>query len=198
MPELGQTKLEAINEILRSVNQGAVAALDPGGSSDASNAERVLDQITQDKLLDGFHGNVSRAVTYTATLSGSDYLITFGTDVLRVDCLGPGRYRGNISLRGGDAFIITEDTKNFGSAVTLIFDVYKEIAWADLTPDVKRAITKAAVEQYRMNYMFDERMQKYLMDRALEADARTDRVKNDRVGDPVNPGPFFAPRSEAQ
>ena len=147
MAVLGMTKLEAVNAILRAVGDPFVAALNTAGNSEASEAERLLDYASELVQTRGWPGNTTYAKAYTA--AGGSNEVTFGADTLRVDCVAPGRFRGNVTLQGDKAYICSEGTTNFGSGLTIYCDVVRELAFEDTPPDLRHAIVTEAAQLYR-------------------------------------------------
>lgn len=176
MAEAGVTKLEAVNDILHSLGRGTVAALDTGGASDAADAERILDRTTIKELARGWPCNTIAAKTYTST--GTPSVIDLNSvNPLRVECVGPGRYAGQISLRGSLAYIVNEGTTDFGSATTITLNVYTEVAWADLSPDLKEVVLESAKVTFRRYYMPDADIEFRLQKEADKAELMADRLR---------------------
>ncbi len=151
MATLGMTKLEAVNAVLRAVGDAFVAALDTSGNSEASEAERILDYASELVQTRGWPANTTYAKAHTA--AGASNEITVNSDTLRIDCVAPGRYRGNLTLSGDVVYNCAEGVSNFGSAVTVYLDVVRELAFADTPPDLRHAIVTEAAQLYRRRKM---------------------------------------------
>lgn len=196
MAEGGPTKLAAVQEMMRAAGYGTPANLDTNGSSEEANAERILDEVTEDELTKGYRGNFRSSVPLTAADVGSGvFKIDLPATVLRIDCTGPGRYKGSLVSRGGFAYNYAEGTDDFGSAVTVNIDIYDRLAWADIAPDLKQVILKKAKMRFTQNYSFDPRKQAELMNDKSEADLRAQRVTREPNEQP-NTSPVFAPRPD--
>jgi len=195
MAELGPTKLEAVQRMMAAAGFGVPSALDTGGASDEAQAERVLDYVTVDEQIKGGMDNVLVGKQFTAAdVGGGVYKITFDSDVLKVECVGPGRYTGNISVRNGFAFITTEDTDDFGSAVSIVCNVYEAVPWSQIAPDAKHAIIKRAIQEFVRQKNPDPNKEIILDKEAAESESyRT--PPPDRAAPPRSPiPPTFQPR----
>lgn len=181
MAEIGLSKLQAVNRILRAVDQGAVSALDPGGSSEAADAERVLDDQIEILQAQGWPFNTNKGEAHTA--SGGGNTINFGSDTLAVRCIAPGRYMDNIQLRGDEAYIVTEATNDFGSALTIYVDRIVEVAWASCDTNFKNLAIAHAVQEFRRRKQFDAQLDAALTQEVAVAEQKATR--NDPKPDPT-------------
>ena len=178
MAVLGMTQLEAVNEILRGVGILPVSAVDTGGSSDAAEAERVLEYCSELEQTKGWKSNTAIAKEYTS--AATPFAITAGTNILRVECVAPGRYRDNIALGGGatgdEFYIVTEDTTSFGAeGVKIYCNVVLKRTFVTCSPDLKHVIVTEATKIMRRRKKFDPNLDQALSEEALEADVRADR-----------------------
>ena len=199
MATLGMTKLEAVNGLLRSVDIRPVSALDPGGSSEEAEAERVLDDVITLTCAEGFPSNMTRAKSYTAAdIGGGVYKVTFGTTVLRVECVAPGRYAGQVTIREDKAYLIGEGTEDFGSAITIYADIYEDLTWDQLPQDVKSVVYRRAIVEYRRLKMFNLEMEQMMEKDVARAELNVDKGGRSEVGESKNLQPFvFGQRSES-
>lgn len=188
MAEHGISKLEACNEMLRAIGLRPVAALDTSGTADVSEAERVLDRNIEYTQAEGWPGNMAKAKSYTADGSGN---ITFDSAVLRVECVFPGRHAGNVTIRDGKAYSTAEDTNSFGAAAVLGFNVWTEVAWAQLPPDLKHRILAAAKLDYYQSTKQRQDLPNFLSQQAAMADVKAQRIAND-TQPPPNIRPIIA------
>ena len=79
------TKLQAVNQMLRSINEQAVSSLS-SGQIDAERAEAVLNETSRRVQSEGWHANTRRNVSYTP--NASDQFVV-GGNVLRIDSVNP-------------------------------------------------------------------------------------------------------------
>ena len=160
----GYTELEAVNQMLASVGIRQVASVSSEtGSDDASDALRVLNRTSTSVQARGWPSNTDVAKSFTAAdIGGGVYQIDLSASntvaVLRTECLGPGRYRGNIEVRNDRgagspktwAYITTEGTKDFGSAAVIMCDVVYELDFNDECPaDLQEVIVSEAISNFK-------------------------------------------------
>ena len=173
MAEIGMTKLEAVNNLLRTIGHRAVSALDPGGISDAAEAERVLDRMVEQVQTDGHPSNTEYKV-YTSSGAG---VVTLDTDVLWIECVHPGRHAGRLkAVAGNQAYNVYEQTATLASgAIEVGIWQRVEIPWADCTPDLKHAIVARAETEFQALVRGRQDLLQYHAQREAEASASTDR-----------------------
>lgn len=188
--ELGLSKLDAVNDMMRAVGLRPADALDTNGASDEAYAEDVLDLATEYELSKGWPANTRYAQTLTAVDNSGSYYIDVGATVLSIDCLGPGRYRGNITLREGRAYINTEGTSDFGSAVSITANIIDELAWDKLPPDLKHVVLARAISMWKLRKMPDREMAAMFAAERAEVNAVARYPMVSRTGDPRHSGPI--------
>jgi len=178
MADLGLTKLKAVNRMLRTIPILPVAALDPSGSSEASRAEEVLDEVTDAVLLEGYYDNFVRCKLFTAVASE----ITVTSDVLRVRSAGPNQHR-NFTLKSDKVYDLDRDTSTFASATEQIYlDVWKKWSFVDLAPQLKELITNRAAVVYQ-----SRRRGSPDMDQTLTRESAQAEVNVNKPGIPLAP-----------
>lgn len=155
MPTAGKTKLDAINHILRTAyNMKPVSAVDSTGtwpalaygSSDAAEAERVLDTVTADTLGDFWGGeHVDYHRSYTTTAGGQLDLSGSGENILKVR--GNGDLTGRkLTIRAGFLYDqVLNSSSVFGNAQTIYLDVMLNIEFDDLSVNVRKHCLDRAV-----------------------------------------------------
>lgn len=148
MPSAGLTKIQAVNRLLRTVNELPTPVLETGGNSIIARAEEVLDESHTAMLIRGWNQeNIERSSTQTP--SGSPSVITLATTALRVR--GAGRdYHRSFQIRGGGLFDMDAYTNVFATAVTV--DIAHYVEWDDLSPAMKELITDDAAVYFQRNY----------------------------------------------
>lgn len=182
MAVLGHSKLEAVNHMLSAVGLLRVSALDTGGTSEEARAEYILDHWIRQVQAEGYADNM-RHVVYSA---GTD--VTVGSDVLRIECVGPGRYAGNLALKEDKLYCVTEDSN------VLATDVYchewVELTWDQASPVLKDRILTAATEDYMARVKQRPDLAAVLEKQTLMADRSAQRPDYRDEGVPPNQAPM--------
>lgn len=111
------TKLEAVNRMLREVDEWPVAALDTGGTSAAARAEALLDEKAAEIQAEGWRVNTETNGVEGVELEpdASDEIV-LDADVLDADSYGVDAWR-NVTVRGGKLYDIDNDTTEFSAAI---------------------------------------------------------------------------------
>lgn len=172
MAEIGMTKLEAVNNLLRTVGMRPVSALDAGGTSDASEAERVLDEVTELVQTDGHPSN-----THTKSYTTSSGVAALDSDVLQIEVVWPPRHAGRCKAIDGEVYNTFEDTNDVGDGGSATIGVVQrvEIPWAQCTPDLKHAILSRAKTDYQMLVRGRQDLGELHKAREAESAATTDK-----------------------
>lgn len=165
MATLGLTKLEAVNRMLRSVNQLPVAALDTAGTSIAAFAEQVLDEASTAYQARGLDENTVYGKAYTANGSG---IVTVASGVLNVKGSGPQANK-RVTLRSDVVWNLSDDTNNWGNGATIYLDVITEVTFVDLTPASKEAIANEATVIFQRRYRGSPDQDGYTQQEAMKA-----------------------------
>lgn len=192
---VGLTKVQAVSRMLMAVRSGRVSVLDSGGTSDAAEAEVILDQVTDSFIVAGHPSTTKAAQIFTASAAGE---VDVGASPVILAVRGVGRQAGRkLTLRGtkvyDEAYGSTQCFAN--TEANIILDLhYKPSDTAPddfelLDPGMKIAIVDEAVRQYRALRAPDP-----FMDAAL---ARIQQGNQDagvggtdrRVERPANPTP---------
>jgi len=133
MAVLGLTKLQAVNRILHSIDIASVTALDTSGSSEATEAEEILDRANTLVQSWGWQDNLTLARTY----SHSGGTITLAADTLWVRSAGTDQHR-NLVLNGDALYDADGDTATFSANVAL--DRIRELTFVNCSPKLKELI----------------------------------------------------------
>lgn len=182
MAVLGHSKLEAVNHMLAAVGLLRVSALDTAGASEEGRAEYILDHHVRQTQAEGWADNM-RHVTYS---SGTD--VTVGSDVLRIECVAPGRYAGNLTLKEDKLHCVTEDTNILATDVHV--HEWVELTWDQCSPTLKDRILAAATEDYVARVkQRPEVLQRVLEKQMLLADRGAQRPDFRDEGVPPNTSP---------
>lgn len=135
------TKLEAVTKVLAAAGQRPPGSLDTGGSSDASEAERLLDEIDLEVQSLGWHFNTVDKETFSP--NGSNQIV-LGTHIIRADgySLSPDlTVRGVLLVDRSD-----NTTTNFTSSVELTY-VYRA-SWGCIPNEVQDWIAAEAALRF--------------------------------------------------
>lgn len=138
MAVLGHSKLEAVNQMLAALGLLPVSAI--SGNDEAERAEQFLNHWTRQVQTEGYAGNM-RHKTYAAGTN-----VTVGSDVLRVECVAPGRYAGNIELKEDKLHCVTEDSNVIAADVHC--HIWVEMTWEQCPPSLKDRILSFATQDY--------------------------------------------------
>lgn len=154
-------KLQAVNQMLRSINEQAVSSLS-SGQIDAERAEAVLNETSRRIQLEGWHGNTRRNVSYTP--NASDQFVV-AANVLRIDSVNPrGRrmtstpsHTGwvNVAMRrsADDSKWLLYDVDNDSETITdltsITCDVIEFLRFEHLPPHLQIYVYKAAAHEFQ-------------------------------------------------
>ncbi len=155
------TKLQAVNQMLRSINEQPVSQL-ASGEIDAERAEDILDETSRRIQATGWHSNTRRNVTITP--NASDQFVV-GQNVLSIDSVNPrGRrmqttpaHTGyvNIGLRrsADDTKWLLYDIENDSETITdlteITCDIIEFLNFSSLPPSLQIYIYKAAAHEFQ-------------------------------------------------
>jgi len=146
-PGYSRTKLQAINEVLEASGRRHVNALDTGGSSEAGQAERVLDRISAQIQAKGWYENTEDGggTGIEMVPDGSKH-ITVDADVLFIDTVGLSVVK-NVAVRNGRLYDLDNQTDEFDDSVYV--KIVRELDFADLTMGIQRLIIARAAQIFQ-------------------------------------------------
>ena len=155
------TTLEAVNQMLRSINEQAVSSLS-SGQIDAERAEAVLNETSRRIQSEGWHGNVRRNVTFTPNASNQ---FVVGQNVLRIDSVNPRGRRMNSSpahtgwvnvmlkRSSDDTKWLLYDVDNDSETITdlneITCDVVEYLKFEHLPPHLQVYIYRSAAHEFQ-------------------------------------------------
>mgnify|MGYP005813383727 FL=1 len=149
MPTALTTKLEAVNIILATINEGPVASI-PAAASDfyGTQAETTLDEVSKEVQLEGWHFNTE----YEVEITPSGGAIAVPTDALKIDFHDP-------SVKGFQKGLFMYDSEDFsttswGSSAKKMDIVYYR-AFTDLPEAANRYISIRAARVFASRYQSD-------------------------------------------
>lgn len=140
-------KLAAVNEILSRSGRMGCNALDPTGSSDASIAERILDEVILAETAEGWHFNTRECVEITATASGR-FAVPEGA--ITIDTDGPSKHR-NVTQKGGYLFDLDNNSEIFDEdTLTVTYTLWFDF---DCLPyPIRKYVTLVAAAEFNTRY----------------------------------------------
>lgn len=155
------SKLEAVNQMLRTINEQAVSSLS-SGQIDAERAEAVLDETSRRIQSEGWHANTRRNVSLTP--NASDQFIV-GINALRVDAVNPHGSRlsstpassqaVNVMMKrsADDTAWLLYDVDNDSETITdlteITVDIVEFLEFAHLPPYLQIYIYTAAGHEFQ-------------------------------------------------
>lgn len=195
------TRLQAINEMLETINEWPWSFLDSTGTwptkayggSIAGQAERTLDRVCREVLTRGEVDNTQYGTSVVPTGVGP-YEYTFASNVLRVRGAGVD-IRKSFGIRGGKLLDTDRGTTQFATNAAIYLDVITDYDFTDLSFELQNQIVKEAKQQFQRWQGEDPKKDIQI---AQEADiARAANSGNAPAGlKPINPlkgiGPFGA------
>lgn len=169
------TKLEAVREILRSAGLGEAPALDTGGASNASFAERLLDEQDLEVQTDGWLFNTRTKVRLTPDIAG---IIIMPAGSITIDSDDVDYYR-NITQLGRRLFDLDKNTGVFTDPITVTYTI--RFGFDCIPQPVQKYITRRACERYNDQYGRLERARALAVEtnRAYAAAMRFDEASTD-------------------
>lgn len=152
------TELDAVNEVLRSVNQGRITSLTGTLPKHADVALDILRSVSRDMQEEGHHFNTTAELDLLVNQDGE---IEVPSDTLRVDSTGST----DIAWREGKLFNVEDQTFTFedAEAVTLV----THLPWASLPQYARRYFTSLACERMIAVYPGADQVTMRMVDRNL-------------------------------
>lgn len=184
MSDSGITKLEAVNVMFMHLGQARVSALDSTGtwpnlsygSSEAGEAEYVLDYVSRRVQERGFHGNTDRHVALTAAdIGGSVFKFNLPSNTLKI--MGSGNYATReYAIRAGYLYDRYLNTDTFADGDTVTVDIVRHLNFIDCDPTIREMITDEAVQEWRRMRLPDALRDTLLAEKRLASINAMDRV----------------------
>ncbi len=167
-PNIGHlTKLEAVNDMLWSIGESPVQSL-AGGLGDAAQAEVILDKVSRQVQLQGWHCNTR--IGKVLSLNADDQF-TLGVATLKVDTVNraghrktatpsPSAYVNAAMRRSADdtmwlMFDVDNDTElwtDSGVTTITVDEVFLE-DFANLTPALQHYVWTKAARRFQLGAM---------------------------------------------
>lgn len=187
------SKLEAVNQMLRSINEQPVSSLG-SGEIDAERAEDILDETSRRIQSQGWHANTRRNVKYTPNASNQ---FVVGTNVLSIDAVNPkGRRMSttpthsrhvNVMLKrsADDSKWLLYDVDNDSETITdlteITCDVIEYLTLAHLPPSLQIYIYKAAAHEFQKTSVASQILYQFTLEdvEVAAAEAMQDDWRND-------------------
>ena len=140
----GISKLQAINEMLESIGEFPVSSLDTGGTSDAAQAESILDRVLIQVLQEGWHSNTEHEIRLSPDI---DKFIQLPDTFLHVDSDGESASI-DVARRGQRLFNLKTHTFEFDDAILVV--AIKELPFVDLPPALKALVAAESGHRFQI------------------------------------------------
>lgn len=190
------TKLEAVNDMLWSIGESPVSTL-PSDNSDAGIASSILDRVSREVQLQGWHANTLRNLSVVKNASDQ---FTVADNTLKVDTVNPrgNRISGsppptahvNVALRRSAAddvwllWDVENNSETWDDAGPLLVDLVQYLEFAELPPALQIYIWTKAARRFQQGAMGSAAL--YQFTQADETEARTLAEQEDTETSDVN------------
>lgn len=162
----GLTKLEAVNQLLESINTPITDTLETGQPSIAGEAERHLDSMRRLVCALGLPESLNRAVQFTPDGSG---FVTLDSNVLRIIPVAASQGRRFI-IRGSKVYDAARNTFNLGTD-TVFLDCAIHLDWDDCPPLLREKIAAEAAVRFQRRRRNSDQHDEFLTQEAGFIDA---------------------------
>ena len=189
------TELEAINQMLRSINEQPIQSL-TSGQIDAESAEAVLTETSRLIQSEGWHANTRRSVSIT---KNSDNQFAVAVNVLKVDTVNPDSPRRtgspnpssfyNVGLRRDAAdtkwllYDIDNDSETWSDPDTLTVDIVEFLPFEHLPVALQAYIYHSAGHAFQKAQVGSQVLFEFTREDVDRSEARavqTDMENEDR------------------
>lgn len=178
------SKLEAVNDMLWTIGESPVQSLS-SGLGDAAVAEAILDRVSRQIQLKGWHVNTLR--NYELSLNASDQF-ALPVDTLKADTVNPsgGRrtstprpsaYINAVMKRAADdtkwlMFDADNNSETWSDVDTLTVDIVKFLDFANLTPALQIYVWTRAARRFQAGAMGSKVLHQVTIEDEMEAEAQ--------------------------
>lgn len=188
------SKLKAVNQMLRSINEQAVSSLS-SGQLDAERAQDVLDETSRRIQVEGWHANTRQNVTLTTNASNQ---FAVGVNALSVDSVNPRGVRpsaGNIAnsrfynvmlKRAADdskflLYDVDRDSETWTDITTITVSIIEFLNFEHLPPALQVYIYKAAAHEFQKDSVASQVLYEFTLEdvQTAMATAIQDDAKNE-------------------
>lgn len=190
------SKLEAVNDMLLSVGESPVQSL-ASGLGDAAIAEAILDRVSREVQLKGWHVNTRRSVTLTKDVND---IFGVPVDTLKVDTVDPtsGRqiniprqssFVNAVMMRSADdtkwlLYDIDNNSETWENETELTVDIVKFLNFANLTPALQMYVWTSAAHRFQKGLLGSKVVFEYTSEDVLAAE--TQAVQEDAENEDLN------------
>jgi len=141
------TELQAVNQLLASIGEAPVNALETSGLADVATARQALHTISRRVQQKGWQWNTLFALTLALSPEGEARL---PANTLKVDTSGNSRWI-KVAQRGNRLFNQSFNSYNFDGPVTV--DLVEFLAFEQLPEAARHYITVAAARLFQENFV---------------------------------------------
>ncbi len=190
------SKLEAVNDMLLSIGESPVQDLE-SGLGDAAIAEAVLDRVSREVQLKGWHVNTLRNFTLNKDASN---IFGLGVDTLTVDTVNasggrqastprPSAFINAVMRRSSDdtqwlMFDEDNNSETWANETELTVDLVQFLNFANLTPALQVYVWTSAAHRFQKGMVGSRVLFEYTSEDVLNAE--TQAVQEDAANEDLN------------
>lgn len=142
------SRLEAVNQMLRTIGEAPVSTLTGDLTVDVVTADQVLSQVLKDVLSQGWFFNTEH--DYPLSKNGSNEIIV-PTDILAVDVRTTDNSKLNVVIRGQKLYDLTEHTTVFTQDVSV--SIVRLLNFEDIPQSAKSYIMHRASRLFQASML---------------------------------------------
>jgi len=154
------SRLEAVNEILWTIGEAAVQTI-TAGLTDAAKAAAILDLVSREVQMIGWHANTEKAVALTRNAS-NEFVIA--VDILSVDTSTAVPYGRNATYRPSSHLDVALRQTEDGTGYRLYDKANNTVTWDNLdtiTVDLVRLLDFAALPPALQTYIWTKAARRF-------------------------------------
>ena len=183
------TKLQAVNDMLGSIGEEPVNSLS-SGLPEAELAETILDRVSREIQLEGWHCNTRKGISLTIN---ADDQFALPDNTLKVDTVNATNGRRTSSTPAPNAYVdagmrrSADDTKwilydNDNDSefwtdtgfTTLTVTIVQLLEFANLTPALQMYVWTSAAKRFQQNVMGSAALDQFTTDDVIRARTRAE------------------------
>lgn len=165
--------LGAVNEMLESIEESPVSALDTGGTSIEAQAETTLDRNRRSILEEGRQENTDINVTLSPDVNKH---IILDADVLRIDTTRSSTFL-NLSVKDGRLYNRDEQTDEFDGDVQV--DIVRLLSFDNCSEKMRERITRDSKLEFQRRVVGSAQQDAFLRQEAGQSRALLDRSEQE-------------------
>lgn len=154
-------ELDAVNEMLSSIGEGAVNSLENLTDADAINARSILQRVNRQFQSRGWSFNSQEGYTFNA--DATTHKILWNNDILYVE----GNNNEKLIKRGLYMFDMASSTYKFNNSITA--DVIMLVSFDDMPEQARAYIVAKSCTEFATRFVGDTALTSVLIKREQEA-----------------------------